>query len=284
MTTAGTPHPTVEEQDQFSIKAFKGIEVGIGKADPLASTTKKLESRYPDHLILIQAGSFLHGYDRTAYALHTLKQYKLQLVGSADDVHIRVGFPAGNFKQRLWPMIKEFGIPYTVSLGNQKTGYTVYVSGQADGNASVLSAVSPQIIEQVINDLQQRGQVTKAAARQLLANPDTSGFKLKSQAQTLDTMLLQDIIKMPRNLRTTYGENVRVCSARIMHGIFAYGIDDDKPARLRAISADVDLLKYYLTQAPRLSNLKLAFESRAGLAVELGNLLGGLIRSKQVRP
>jgi len=284
MQSTGTQHPTSEELATFSITAFKGIEAGLGQADPLASIARKLEEQYPAHLVLVQAGKFLHGYDRTAYALSTLKQYKLKLVGTAADPHIRVGFPAGNFKRRLWSMVADFGIPYVVSLGNQAAGYTVYVSEHATGNASILGAVSPDIIQEVITDLQQRGEVNKAVAKQLLANPDTSGFKLKSQAQELDLQLLQDIIKMPRDLRVSYGENLRTCMARLMRSIYLYGLEDNKPQLLKSISADVDLLKHYLTQAPRLNNLKMAFEHRVGLTVELGRLVGGLIRSAGGQP
>ncbi|MFC3107392.1 hypothetical protein ACFOFO_05370 [Undibacterium arcticum] len=284
MQRVDTQHPTDDELIQFSITAFKGVDVGLGKADPLAIVAKTLEAQYPGHLILIQAGKFLHGFDKTAHALSTLKNYQLKLLGTAEDPHLRVGFPAGNFKRRLWSMTEEFGIPYVVALGTQAAGHTVYVSEQATDKSSVLAAVTDEIVQQVVNDLRQRGQVNQAAAKHILANPDTSGFKLKSQAQDLDMQLLQDIIKMPRDLRVSYGENVRVCMGRIMHGIFSYGTEDNKPALLRLISADVDLLKHYLSQAPRLSNLKFAFEHRVGLAVELGRLLGGLIRSVGVRP
>ena len=276
--------PTSEETTQFSIRAFNGIDVGLGHADPVASIAAKLEKQYPGHLILVQAGKFLHGYDRTAYALATLKQYRLKLVGIATEPHLRVGFPAGNFKRRLWSMVQEFGIPYTVALGTQATGHTIYISDQANANAQVLAAVSDQVIIEVINDLKQRGEVNKAAAKQLLAHPDASGFKLKTQAQDLDTLLLQDIIKMPRDLRCTYGENLRACMANILREIFAYGLEDNKPALLKALSADIDLLKHYLAQAPRLSSLKIAFEHRASLAVELGKLVGGLIRNLQMQP
>ncbi len=279
-----TQIPTTEETAQFSIRAYKGIEVGLGNADPVAAIAAKLEEQYPGHLILVQAGTFLHGYDRTAYTLATLKQYRLKLVGVATEPHIRVGFPAGNFKRRLWSMVQEFGIPYVVALGTQATGHTVYVSSQPGGNAQVLTAVSAQVIQEVIADLQQRGEVNKAAAKQLLTHPDASGFKLKSQAQDLDMHLLHDILKMPRDLRTTYGENLRDCMARILRGVFAYGLEGNKAALLNEISADIDLLKHYLAQAPRLSQLKLACEHRASLAVELGKLVGGLIRSVSVQP
>lgn len=280
-----TTAPTTDEITQFSIRAFRGIEAGLGQADPTVEIARKLEAQYPHHLILVQAGKFLHGFDRTAHALSTLKQYRLKLVGTAADPHIRVGFPAGNFKRRLWSMVSEFGIPYVVALGTQATGHTLYISGQNDGNAAVLASVSDHLIRDVINDLRQRGELNKAAAKQLLAHPDTAGFQLKAKAQDLDTQLLFDIAKMPRDLRTTYGENLRACLARLMRGVFAFGLEENKPALLRALSADIDLLKHYLTQAPRLSPLKgFSFEHRVGLAVELGRLVGGLIKAQQVQP
>lgn len=274
-------HPTIDEISKFAISSFKGIEVGLGQADPVASISAKLEQQYPNHLILVQAGKFLHGYDKSAHALSVLKQYKLKLVGTIDAPHIRIGFPVGNFKKRLWSVVDEFGIPYVVALGTQATGHTIYVSDTPNGNSSVLSAVSPGIVAQTISDLQQRGEINKSATKQLLSNPDTSGFKLKSQAQELDLQLTRDIIKMPRDIRTTWGENIRICMARIMHGIFSYGLDLQKSALLSKVSADLDLLKHYLSQAPRLKNLNFAFEHRVGLAVELGRLLGGVIRASK---
>ncbi|MGN6094499.1 MAG: hypothetical protein ACTHOL_19280 [Luteibacter jiangsuensis] len=274
-----TQHPTDDERAHFSISAYKGIEVGLGKTDPMAEIARKLEQQHPGHLILIQVGKFLHGYDRTAHALATLKKYQLKLVGTVDAPHLRVGFPAGNFKRRLWSMVDEFAIPYVVALGNRESGHTVYVSEQASGNASILASVTDEIVQQVIDDLRQRGEVNKAAAKQILANPDTSGFNLKSRAQELDAQLLQDILKMPRDLRATYGENMRACMARVMRNVYAYGTAERKPVVLHDISTDVDLLKHYLAQAPRLSRKTFAFEHRVGLAVELGRLVGGLIRS-----
>lgn len=284
MAQQQTHYPTDDELVQHGLKQFKGIDVGLGKADPLSAIAQKLEAKYPHHLVLIQAGKFLHGFDRTAHALNTLKGYQLKLVGAVDDPHLRVGCPAGNFKRRLWSMVDEFGIPYVVALGTLADGHTVYVSEQVGAHSSVLAAVTPDIVQQVIEDLRQRGNLNQAAAKQVLANPDSSGFKLKQQAQALDMQLLQDIIKMPRDLRATYGENLRACMARVMRAVFAFGLDSNRTAALAAISADIDLLKHYLAQAPRLSKLKFAFEHRVGLAVELGRLVGGLIRADKVAP
>ncbi len=276
--------PTSDEVREFSLTAYRGIEVGLGQADPMANVSAKLEQKYPGHLILVQAGKFLHGYDRTAHALHTLKNYKIALVGTSGDPHLRAGFPAGNFQKRLWPLVQEFHLPYVVYLGNRTDGYSVYVCSEAGSNASVLASVSDKIVQDVIADLLARGQVNQASVKQMLSNPDGAGFKLKSQAQDLDTQLLEDIIKMPRDLRATFGENLRVCMARIMRGIFAYGTAANKSMVLGEISADIDQLKHYLTQAPRLKKLKFAFDHRAGLAVELGRLVGGLIRAAKVTP
>jgi hypothetical protein len=282
MQQAATQHPTDAELSGFGISKFRGIDIGLGQADPMTGIAAKLEQQYPHHLVLIQCGKFLHGFDRTAHALSTLKGYQLKLVGTTDEPHLRVGFPAGNFKSRLWSMVEEFGIPYVVALGTLAQGHTVYVSDQSSQQSTVLAAVTPEIVAQVIADLRQRGNLNKAAARQVLANPDSAGFKLKQQAQALDLQLLQDIIKMPRDLRVTYGENLRACMARLMRAVFAFGLDVNRAASLHAISADVDLLKHYLAQAPRLSKLKFAFEHRVGLAVELGRLVGGLIRAEKV--
>jgi len=213
MTTQQTP--TADETVAHSIRAFRGIEVGLGQADPTAAIARKLEAQHPGHLILVQAGKFLHGFDRTAYALNVLKQYKLQLVGTAADPHLRAGFPASNFKRRLWPLLAEFGIPYVVALGTQADGHTIYVSSQPTGNAEVLAAVSEKILAEVIAELRQRGELNKAAARQMLAEPDSTGFMFKARAAELDTQLLQDVIKMPRDLRSTYGESQRTRDRRI---------------------------------------------------------------------
>ena len=66
-------NPTSDELAQHRLTAFKGIEVGLGQDDPGAAIYAKLEAKYPGHLIMVQAGTFLHGYDRTAYTLSTLK-------------------------------------------------------------------------------------------------------------------------------------------------------------------------------------------------------------------
>lgn len=274
--------PTSEEITQFSLTAFKGIEVGLGQDDPGVVMAKRLSEKYPDHIVLVQAGKFLHAYDRSAYFLGTLKGYKTALVGTAQNPHLRVGFPVSNFKRRLWAIVAEFNTPYVVAVGSKVMGHTVYVSDQNGMESSLLQSVPDSIVDQVINDLRQRGEVNKAGAKQLLTNPDTSGFKLKSHAQDLDTQIMLDIINMSRDIRTTFGENVRVCMARLMRSVFSFGLHADKMSVLKEISTDLDLLKHYLIQAQKLKQVKIALEHRAALTVELGRLVGGLIRAEKV--
>jgi len=43
--------PTTEEETEFSLRAFKGIEAGLGQTDPTAEISRKLEAQHPGHLI-----------------------------------------------------------------------------------------------------------------------------------------------------------------------------------------------------------------------------------------
>lgn len=269
--------PTKEERSKYNLRAFKGVDFGLGQEDPVAIIAMKLEEKYPSHLILVQSGNFLHGFGQTAYALSVLKKYKLKLVGTSNSPQLRVGFPLGNFKRRLWTVVEDFGVPYVVALGRQDAGRTIFESSQPSGNSTVLDSVSPKIVEAVINELKQYGELNKAAAKILLAESEYPDFKLKSKAEELDTELLRDCIKMPRDIRATYGENIRQCQARLMKYVMAYGQEDNKPKLLKEISAEVDLLKHYLAQAPKLNGLKIKFESRVTLIVELGKIVGGLL-------
>ena len=73
MSSAETP--TSDELVKFSISAYRGIDVGLGQADPGVIMAQKLEKQYPGHLIMVQAGKFLHAYDASAHVLNTLKNY-----------------------------------------------------------------------------------------------------------------------------------------------------------------------------------------------------------------
>lgn len=42
-----TQHPTTEERAQHAIRMFKGVDVGLGQADPVAEIAQKLEAQHP---------------------------------------------------------------------------------------------------------------------------------------------------------------------------------------------------------------------------------------------
>jgi hypothetical protein len=271
--------PTPEEAAKFGITSFKGIDVGLGQADKVAEIAAKLEEKYPMHLIFVQSGGWLQGYNRTAHVLHNLKHYKMQLKGPANNPHIVVGFPLAGYKRRLWSMINDYNTPYVVSLGTHETDRNVYVSPQGDVKDSLLSSVPDDIVGKIINELRQFKKLNRAGENKILRSTNTSEFVLKAKAEELDKQLTLDLMRLPRDARAIWGENVRTVMYSLMHHIFAYGLEDNKQALLNSLSADVDQLKHYLSLVPTLKKLKIAFEHRVSLAVEIGNLLGGVIRA-----
>lgn len=256
-------------------KAIKGIEISFSATDPHVEISEKLQAQYPQHLILVQAGNFMHAFNKSAYALHALKQYKIRLAGPAKKPHLLVGFPVANYKQRLWPIVEDHNISYLVV---NKTDIELCESS-APSNA--LDAISDDIVSQVIADLITSKQLKTATTAKALANPDTQDFIFKSKATALDTLLLQDMIKLPRDIRVTWGENVRQTMHSIMRNTYLYGNEDNKPQLLKQLSADVDLISHYIRQAQALNLFKIAFEHRVGLVVELGRILGGLQRAQR---
>ncbi|MEZ0231867.1 MAG: hypothetical protein ACAH12_03435 [Methylophilaceae bacterium] len=273
--------PSTEEMKSLHITKIHGVAVDFNNDDAGVDMSSKLESTYSGHLILIQSGKFLRGYNRTAYALHKVKNWQLMLAGSTKKPHLQVGFPLPGYQKRLWPIVHEFGIPYLVALGNHADGYTLYTSKDSANNLDTIRSISDEIVYQVIADLQSHKKLNQAVLQKKLGDPETAGFQLKEKAQALDDILLQDITKLTRELRTTWGESVRVCLCRLMHNIFSYGQEDNKPLLLKRISADVDQLNHYIQQAQKLKQFKSSnFEHRAVLVVELGRIVGGLIRTR----
>lgn len=272
------PHPTPEEIRQHEIRS---VEIEVGHPATGIELAQKLTAEYPFHLVLVQAGAFLHGFDKTAYALHRLKDYKLKLVGTNEEPHIQAGLPCRGHKRRLWKILDEFGIPYIVAIGNLKGGYEVFQSEKPKQQCKVLVATTDKIVGDVISDLRKYRELNAIAVTQMLKDPDCGPFVLKEQVLSLDTLLIQDIAKLPRDLRCCFGENLRQTMHRISRATMAYGLSTRKPTVLRNLSADVDLLKHYLSQSQKLGQLKKSFKHRAAQAVEIGRLVGGLIRKQE---
>ncbi len=259
-------------------KSITGIDIAFSADNPHVDIANTLQAAYPHHLVLVQAGTFLQAFNKSAYALHVLKQYKLRLAGPAKAPHICAGFPAANYKKRLWPLLDEHNLSYLV---HSAQGLEIC---DAPVQSIMLDTISDNIVHEVIADLISHKQLKTAAAAKALANPNTQEFIFKSKAEALDYQLQLDCLKLPRDLRTTWGENVRETMQRIMRNTYLYGNDDNKPQLLKQLSADIDLLSHYIRQAQTLNRFKLAFEHRVGLVVELGRILGGLQRAHKVQP
>jgi len=255
---------------------IKGIEVTFSTDNPHVEIAKKLQQTYPQHLVLVESGTFLQAFNKSAYALHVLKQYKLKLAGPAHTPHLRVGFPIANYKQRLWPLVDEQNLSYVLAT---KSGLELC---EATVSNMMLDTISDDIVNQVIADLVTNKQLNTASTAKALANPNMQDFLFKTKAEELDYQLLQDLIKLPRDLRITWGESVRETMQRIMCNIYLYGNEDNKPQLLKKLSADIDLLRHYICQAKALNRFNFAFEHRVGLVVELGRILGGLQRAQKV--
>jgi len=237
----------------------------------------KLQADYPNHLILIHSGSFLRAFNQSAYVLFVLKKYNLLLKGPTTKPHLMAGMPAANYKKTLWPLVNEHQLAYVIYAKNKP----LVVSENEP--APLFATLPDNIISQVIQDLLNDRKLKTAATAEQLANPETKDFIFKSKAVELDNQLLRDLIKLPRDLRATWGENVRQTMKNIMRNTYLYGQADNKPQLLKQLSADIDLLCHYLCQAQALKLFKIAFSHRADLAVELGRLLGGLIRTPRAK-
>lgn len=192
--------------------------------------------------------------------------------------HLLAGFPVANYKQRLWPLVDEHNIPYVVTA---KDGITIC---DASVPSITLDVISDDIVQQVIDDLIAHRQLKTSITAKALANQNTQDFIFKTKAAELDSRLLQDIINLPRDIRVTWGENVRETMQRILRNTYLYGNEDNKPQLLKQLSAEIDLLQHYISQAQALNRFKFAFEHRVGLVVELGRILGGLQRAQKVMP
>lgn len=253
------------------------VDITFGADDPHVDIANTLQQVYPNHLVLVQAGTFLQAFNQSAYLLHVLKGYKLKLAGTTASPHLRVGFPMANHKQRLWPLTDEHGLAYVI---HTKDGIEL----SNEDSSTLMETITPDIISQVLQDLITDKQLRTASMTKALASPNTQDFLFKTKASELDYQLLQDVMKLPRDIRATWGENVRQTMQRIMRNTFIYGHEDNKPQLLKQLSADIDLIKHYMCQAKTLKRFTLAFEHRVGLVVELGRLVGGLQRAQKARP
>ena len=277
------PLPDEDELSSHAITITKGeIVLALGKqTDTGLSIAIELEKQFPNHLVLIRAGEFLHAFNKSAYFLNRMKNYKLTIAGDELKPHIRAGFPVRNSKRRLWRIMQDFQVPFVVALGTKATGYKLFHSEKYTEKASMLNEIRDDIVDQVINDIGQESAVTRARAAQLLLKQDVT-FRLKQVAQDLYAHCINDLSRMPKDFRSSIGQNIHDAISRILRNVFLYSRSKNRGDLLSMLSGEIDLIKHLLTEAFRLKLFhEEKFNSRAGLAVELGKITGGLLERFQ---
>lgn len=279
------PHPSAEEAEEHVIHR-NGIELCLqrGEQDPNITMAKDLHLKFPGHLVLIQAGEFLHAYDKCAYFLHRLKNYRMKLMGSGSTAYLRVGFPLKNSKRRIWKIMADFKVPYLVLLGSHSAGYKSYSSERDFDQQSLLLEITDHLVEGTIAELQQTDRLQHVATAKLLLRKDVT-FRLKVVAQELYGHLIRDVADYPRNHRHGLGKDIHEIASTFLRLVYAYPFSQDRVSLLRKLSGAIDLLKYLITQAFELKLLDDGkLNHRVALSVELGNLTGGLLAKPAAQP
>ena len=275
--------PTETELKEYGLTLRNGVELQLGKQDPLIKTAHQIAEKYPHHLILIQSGNFLHAYDKSAYFLHKLKNYILKVVGT--DVHpsIRCGLPVAGHHRRLWKVCHDFGVPYLVALGT-KGNHQLHISNE-NVTASLLDDIPNDIVAKLIDDLSQTDRLRTTRAVQLLLKPEQVTFRLKQVGNELYQKLHKDLASFPRNHRYFIGRDIADCLTRILQNIYSYALTDQRNQLLRQLSADTDLMKMLIQTLfqKKIINAE-KFNIKSALAIELGNLIGGLLTKNPPHP
>ena len=278
--------PTDQERKDYALTLRNSVELGLGREDPLIKTSAMVFKKYPHHLVLIQAGGFLHAYGKSAYFLHKLKGYRLRVVGPEAAPSIRCGLPVSRHRRSLWHVFADYKVPYVVALGS-RGNYQIHVSRE-ETNSSLIDEIPDTIVEQLVAELSQTDRLRTARAAQILLRPEQSTFRLKQAVDQLYEETHKDLKRMPRDLRVFVGQDLADCLGRIIRLVYGFSSSDDRIDLLKRLSGDIDLYRYFLDhwrKVGKLNNDK--FNLRAALIIEMGSLVGGLInkyrRSAPVR-
>lgn len=271
-----TVSPTPKEQIEFSLILRNGIELQLGKQDPLIKIAARVFQQYPHHLILIQSGSFLHAYNKSAYFLHKTKNYQLKIVGTEVNPDIRCGLPLSGHKRRLWNICHDFSVPYVVALGF-KGNYQLHISNETI-ESSLMDEIPKDIVEKLINDLSQTDRLRTARTVQMLLKPEQITFRLKQVGNELYLIIHKDLERFPKNHRYFIGRDISDCIGRIIQNIYRYTTSGNRLIILQHLSSDIDLLKMIIHSIYQLQLIDTKkYSMRSTVIIELGNLIGGLI-------
>lgn len=268
--------PTEEELKEYGLTLRNGVELQLGKQDPLIKSAVSISEQYPHHLVLIQSGNFLHAYNKSAYFLHKLKNYKLQVVGTEIKPAIRCGLPVAGHKRRLWQVCRDFGVPYLVAIGS-KGNHELHINNEAVAS-SLMDDIPDDIVDKLIDELSQTDRLRTTRAVQMLLKPEQVTFRLKQVGNSLYQILHKDLERFPKNQRYFIGRDIADCLARLLRNIYAYALSEKKLQILQQLSCEIDLLKMYIQTIFQKEIIDPAkFSARSAIAIELGNIIGGLL-------
>lgn len=277
--------PTEDELQEFGLTLRNGVDLHLGKQDPLIRIADRIAQQYPHHLVLIQSGNFLHAYDKSAYFLHKLKNYQLKVVGTDVQPAIRCGLPVSGHKRRLWRVCHDFGVPYLVALG-AKGNYQLHISNEAV-ESSLMDDIPEDIVSKLIDDLSQTDRLRTTKAVQFLLKPEQVTFRLKQVANDLFKDLHGDLARFPTSHRYFVGRDIADCLGRIVRAIYAYAVSENRGLLLKQLSTEADLMKMLIQSIYDIHLIDPdKFSKRIAYVIELGNLVGGLLAKlgRQGRP
>lgn len=268
--------PTEDELKEYGLTLRNGVELQLGKQDPLIKTAIVIAEKYPHHLILIQSGNFLHAYNKSAYFLHKLKNYILKVVGTEVQPAIRCGLPVSGHQRRLWKVCHDFGVPYLVALGT-KGNHQLHISNETV-TTSLMDDIPDDIVTKLIEDLSQTDRLRTTRAVQLLLKPEQVTFRLKQVGNDLYQYLHKDLERFPSNHRYFIGRDIADCLSRIVQGIYAYALSENRLQILRQLSAESDLMKMLIQSIFQIKLIDAKkFSMRSAIVIELGSIVGGLL-------
>lgn len=274
--TLNSISPTDEECSEYGLTLRNGVELQLGRQDPLIKIALRIAQQYPHHLVLIQAGNFLHAYNKSAYFLHKLKNYQLKVVGTETYPDIRCGLPIVGHKRRLWKVCHDFGVPYLIALGT-KGNHALHINNESV-TKSLLDDIPDQIVSNLIDDLSQTDRLRTTRAVQMLLKPEQITFRLKQVGNEIYRDLHRDLERFPTNHRYFIGRDIADCLGRIIQSVYAYASIEDRAKLLRGLSADIDLMKMLLQTIHQIKLIDMRkFSLRSASIIELGNIVGGLI-------
>jgi hypothetical protein len=177
----------------------------------------------------------------------------------------------------MWHVFNDYKVPYVVVLG-MKGNFTIHISHE-NTEKTLIDDIPIDIVNKLIEQLSQTDRLRVARAAQILLKPEQSSFRLKQISEEIYQNLIKDFIRFPTTHRFFIGKDTNENITRILQLIYFYSTSTDRQALLIKLSGEIDLLKMFLQQIFKLKLIDgIKFGQRMALIIEMGNLVGGLLR------